>query len=138
MIHDVPTLKEELERKTVEVLSELDRRIRSGSIDPRGAWVTAQTVWTLTAGLVSNEASQAAAELANQNPCQAWRRVFIHTSKPTLLLKVVPGRAFVLSVVNAATGSTTALKSGRSEPGELEELVDRIATRLKGDGYIEI
>lgn len=133
MTDDLPTLKEELERKTVEVLSQLDHRIRSGSIDPRGAWVTAQTVWTLTAGLVSNEASQAAADIANQNPCPNWKRVFVHDSKPTLLLRVAPSRGFALT--HAITSAV--LKKGLLEPGDLGSL-DKVVEALKSVGYTEI
>lgn len=138
MIDDFPTLKQELERKAIEILLEVDHRFRSGSIDQRGAWVTAQTVWTLTAGLVSNELSQAAADIANKTSCTFWRRVFVHVSKPTLVLKVVPGRAFVLAKVDPSTGTQTTLKSAKSEPGELEELVGKVESSLKDSGYKEI
>lgn len=134
---ELPTLKEELERKAYEMLVRLDSQIKAGSIDPRGAWVTAHTIWTLTAGLVDNDTSQAAAEMANENSCTFWRRVFLHPTKAALLLYVFPGKAYALRKPDGSGGYST-VKQARHDPGDLELEVNNLVDRLKTSGYTEI
>lgn len=135
---ELPTLKEELERKAYEMLVRLDTQIKAGTIDPRGAWVTASTIWTLTAGLVDNDTSQAAADMANENHSPGWRRSFAHSTKAPLSLRVLAGKGYALLKVDTNTGETTTVKAARLDPGDLEIEIDRIVAGLKAAGYIEL
>lgn len=137
---ELPTTKEELERKALEILTQTAERLQAGAIDRRGAHVTAKTVWTLTAGLVDESVSSLAAQLADENPSPGWKRYFIgnEPTKNPLILAVVPGKACVLIKVDPRTGERATLKRRDAEPGVLEEYVAMLVESLKAGGYIEI
>lgn len=137
---DIPTTKEELERKCIETLTLTANQLEQGVIDRRTAWVTAKTLWTLTAGLVSEEISEFCARLADENPAPGFRRYFVgnEPSKHPLILIVVPGSAFALVKVDPSDGKRTTLKQGKKDPGDLEQFVSKLADSLKASGYIEI
>lgn len=137
---DIPTTKEELERKCIEMLTLTASQLERGAIDKRTAWLTAKTLWALTAGLVSEEISGFCARMADENPAPGFRRYFIgnEPTKSPLILIVNPGRAYALVKVDPATGERTTLKHRQLDPGDLEEHVQKIADSLKSGGYREI
>lgn len=137
---DIPTTKEELERKCIEMLTLTASQLERGAIDKRTAWLTAKTLWALTAGLVSEEISGFCARMADENPAPGFRRYFIgnEPTKSPLILIVSPGRAYALVKVDPVTGERTTLKHRQLDPGDLEEHVQKIADSLKAGGYREI
>lgn len=137
---DIPTTKEELERKCVDLLTHTANQLERGVIDKRTAWVTAKTLWTLTAGLVDEQISEFCSKLADENPARGFRRYFVG-SKPTLpplILVTIPGEAFALIKIDPTDGERTTLKHGKKEPGDLEEHLAKMVDALKASGYIEI
>ena len=140
MMTELPTTKEELERKMLELLALTAERLQSGALDRRGAYMTAKAAWTLTAGLVDQSISYLAQQLADENPAPGWKRYFVSQdpTKAPLVLIVLPGRAYALQKVNAATGERVTLKRRELEPGELEEQVAKLAESLKAGGYLEL
>lgn len=137
---DIPTTKEELERKCIEMLTHTASQLEHGVIDRRTAWVTAKTLWTLTAGLVEHDISDFCARLADENPAPGFRRHFVSNdpAKRPLVLIVSPGRAYALVAVHPGTGARTTLKQQQLDPGDLEAQVNKLAAALKASGYIEI
>ncbi len=140
MTTELPTTKEELERKSLELLTLTAERLQSGAMDRRGAYATAKAVWTLTAGLVDQSISQLAQQLADENPAPGWKRHFIgnEPTKSPLTLIVLPGRAYVLQKVDPATGERTTLKRREMDPGDLEVQVAAVVESLKAGGYHEL
>lgn len=137
---DIPTTKEELERKCIEMLTLTASQLERGAIDKRTAWVTAKTLWGLTAGLVSEEISGFCARMADESPAPGFRRYFVgnEPTKSPLILIVSPGRAYALVKVDPVTGERTTLKHRQLDPGDLEKHVQKIADSLKAGGYREI
>lgn len=140
MTSDIPTLKEELERKCVEALVRVAERLRSGGIERRAAHVTASTIWDVASGLVDNSVTDLAAQMTTENQAIDWRRYLVSgdATKFPLVLIVVPGTAYVLVKVDPSNGERTVLKRRKLEPGDLEQEVAALTDRLKLGGYIEL
>lgn len=140
MTSDIPTIKEELERKSIEVLVRVAEQLRGGRIERRAACVAASTVWDVVSGLVDSSITQLAEQLVKENPAHGWKRYFVgnDATKLPLVLVVVPGRAYVLQKINPVDGERTVLKKRELEPGDLEEEVATLVDRLKLGGYIEL
>lgn len=136
----LPTTREELERKSLELLTHTAHQREVGAIERRGAFLTAHAVWTLTAGLVDQEVSDLAARLAEENQTSGWKRYFIgnEPTKSPLILAVVPGRAYALIKVDPTTGQRTTLKHRQHEPGDLERQVAAVCASLVAGGYHEL
>jgi hypothetical protein len=136
----IPTVKEELERKTLEILTFTAGQIANGAIEKRAAYVIGKAIWTLTAGLVDESVSSLAAALADENVARGFRRVFIgnEPTKSPLLMIVVPGEAYLLFKIDPTDGSRSVLKHKKMPPIELEEHVAKVVESLKAGGYNEI
>lgn len=138
MNDEVPTIKEELDRKTVENLVDLVSRLERGLVDERSAWVEAKTIWNVTCGLVSSDISEHAAQVANSINKEAWSRTFVHQSKMPVLMQILPNRAYVLTRITPETGERTRIAVKKFEPGEQPSTVTAAVNSLKAAGYIEI
>lgn len=133
----LPSTREELERKAVDLLVQVGHQYQTGVIDKRTASITNGVVWTLTAGLIDEQIVNMAAQQANEIGQAPMRKIFLHASKPALALAVLPGQAFALNKIDQVTGQRTQVSAKRLDPGELEARVAMLTQTLLDSGYFE-
>lgn len=66
-----PELKDELDRKAIDYLLDLVHRLESGRVSPEIAVAQAGAVWTIVAGLASQDVCQLAEKVANETTYKA-------------------------------------------------------------------
>ena len=140
---NIPDTREELKRKAVDVLAHAAGMHKAGRMDKRTAWVIANTVWSLTAGLVDEEISSLASSLANEINCPGYRRYFISAKKggSPLVLVLNPDVAYALVKIDTETGERTQVKRqarGDMDPIDFRQHTDLLIKQLSGAGYIEL
>ena len=72
-----PSVKQELERKSVDFLQETLHRFETGRLNAETAVERASTVWSIVSGLVDNEVTDLAARAANDIRHKAQQRCVV-------------------------------------------------------------
>lgn len=135
---DIPSTRDELNRKAVDLLLLNEAQLNGGAIDKRTAYVTAKTVWTLTAGLVDEDISSVAAQQADAQGVQSIRRHFVGKGKLLRLAFNTHTDGFFLLEIDTNTGERLVKLRSVAQVGEREALIAQTAQNLIGRGFIEI
>lgn len=140
MTHEagIPSTRDELNRKAVDLLVLNESQLSGGAIDTRTAYVTAKTIWTLTAGLVDEDISSAAAQQADAQGVQAIRRHFVGKGKLLRLTFNTHTDGFFLLEIDTNTGERKVVMRNGAQVGQREALIKEVAQSLIGRGFIEV
>lgn len=133
---ELPTIKAELNRKTVEFLEQKANESESGQITKHDLGLVTQAVWTVTAGLVDSDISSIAQQLADGAARSPIKRSFAGKGEVLTFAWKAGGNGFVLTSIDAATLKKSSVAS-KTEPGELQNKLDRLFAAMSGH-YIEI
>lgn len=137
MIKDtVPTVREELIRKTVEFMIAASEK--PGCADPVIAAAQAKALWTVTAGLVDSETSELLAAHADSIGQQSIKRYFAGNGNVLMLAYLPSGNGYVLQKIDPADGSARVLKASKAEVGFREQEMADLIDGLKRTGYRQI
>ena len=133
---ELPTIKAELNRKTVEFLEQKAHESQSGQITKHDLGIVAQAVWTVTAGLVDDDISFLAERLADEAAKSPIKRIFAGKGEVLTFAWKAGGNGFVLTSTDATTLKRSSVAS-KTEPGELQNKLNRLFAGMSGH-YIEI
>lgn len=133
---ELPTIKAELNRKTVEFLEQKAHESESGQITKRDLGIVAQAIWTVTAGLVDHDISFLAEQLADEAAKSPIKRIFAGKGEVLTFAWKAGGNGFVLTSVDATTQTKSSVAS-KTEPGELQNKLNRLFAAMSGH-YTEI
>ena len=136
---EIPTVQEELERKTVDLLEHLETRKVLGRLPADMYAHIASAVWTLTSGLVSNDVG-ALVEAAAKHRSAVVRLSRNFIGKGTLLKLAwdADHNGYVLLEYDAVTGKRTPLRISKSEIGFREKEIEALCAGLLARGYTEL
>lgn len=135
---DVPNPRDELIRKTVEFMVQLQERLDRQMIDPVVASVQCAAVWQVTAGLVDGETSELLSSQANLVGPRPVKRYFAGHGKVLLLAYLPAGDGYVLQQISTETAERKILKRSDSQVGEREQEIATLVDLLKTQGYTPI
>lgn len=108
----LPTVAEELERKTLDAIADILHKSTTGRLPKRDAAIAAHAIWSVTAGLVSTETMALVEQVANEVRTGARQeRHFIKGSK-TLSLYWTSGEK-VLEAVTRDGGKFILIKEDK-------------------------
>lgn len=133
---ELPTIKAELNRKTVEFLEQKAHESETGQITKNDLGIVAQAVWTVTAGLVDHDISSLAEQLADDAARSPIKRSFVGKGEVLTFAWKAGGNGFVLTSIDANTQKRSSVAS-KTEPGELQNKLNRLFAAMSGH-YTEI
>jgi len=134
----IPTVKEELCRKTVDVLLELESRSLDGRLAANEHKRTARVIWTLTAGLVDDETLKLCGQAADG--CKDDLITLRYLGKGALIeIRYWPQKSgFVATTRNATTQERSVLIQSTAEVGLREGKILQLTEGLLKRGYVKI
>lgn len=134
---DLPTTRQELERKTVDFLEQKVHDFEAGHLDLDELQLVAKAVWSVTSGLVDNAISAMAADAAGDVKPVPVKKRFL--GKGELLTFVWrPGTdGFAFSTTDAARLDKKNVVQ-KTKPGELQARLNQLFGALRTKGYIEV
>ena len=95
MSGDLPTIKEELERKTLETYDWLIQRLGAGQIGSAEVKIALQTVFNVTCGLVSRDITEAAEAVEFDDSVKVTRKRIFKAAHVVFIVSWAPGDRFV-------------------------------------------
>lgn len=133
----LPTTKQELERKAIELLEQIEHDRIAHKLTPNDVALMCGVIWTLTAGLVGEEISQLTSLAAATHKRRPVTRHFAGNGH-VLVLVIGATAGFVLQEINPTTTQRRVLKTSALDVGERELVIDAlVAGLLKGGKYTE-
>ena len=137
MIKDtIPTVREELIRKTVEFM--IAATEKPGYVEPVIAAAQAKALWTVTAGLVDSETSELLAAHADSIGQQPIKRYLAGKGNVLMLAYLPSGNGYVLQKIDPTDASARVLKASKAEVGLREQEMADLIDGLKRTGYRQI
>ena len=134
MIKDtIPTVREELIRKTVEFM--IAATEKPGYVEPVIAAAQAKALWTVTAGLVDSETSELLAAHADSIGQQPIKRYLAGNGNVLMLAYMPSGNGYVLKKIDPTDGSARVLKASKAEVGFREQEMSDLIDGLLRAGY---
>jgi hypothetical protein len=134
---ELPTLREELERKTVDELQTLVYRAENERLDKETLGMLGHTLWTVTSGLVSREVSELCSATANSTKPRKLSRQFIGKGSVLTVTWMPDGQGYVVCVMDATTFEKK-LRPIKSEIGMREEELKKLFGTLCKSGYQQL
>lgn len=131
---EIPSVKEELERKTVDLLLELVHRSETLRIDPSDAGHIAKALWTVTSGLVSSDVSGMCASAANAAKPRIMTMRFIGRGNIMVIMWLADTAGYVINTWNTTT-LVKVSKVVRTEIGPREPELEKLFSLLVKSGY---
>lgn len=135
---EVPEVRDELIRKTVEFMVRLQEQFDHKTIDPAIAAAQCKALWHVTSGLVSEDISALLAQQADAIGPRPVKRFFAGHGKVLLLAFLPEGCGYVLQKISPQDGSRTQVKRSDSEVGFREQEIADLTDALKRQGYAPI
>ena len=134
---EIPTVKAELERKTVELLENLVYRTEGKRMSQDDLNMVAGALWTVTSGLVSGDVSDLCAAAANAAKPRKLTRSFIGKGS-VITVMWLPDSAGYLIVSRNATTLVKTPKPVKAEIDERQAALTKLFGALIASGYEEL
>lgn len=141
MSHEaLPTVREELDRKTIDTLVQVLELAELGRITRGRVGITARAIWDATAGLVSREVMEQISKVIEEHPLPAERRQFFGLEGLVELRwrAATPGLGMVTHNPLTKERSVRLLGGPALEGRERDEKINQVAQALTGKGFIEV
>lgn len=132
----LPTLTEELERKTVEVLEKRMSQFENNEINGNEMHLVAKTAWDIVSGLVSSDISEMCAQAAEEGRAGKLHRYFVGKSGAVRVSWSANGNSF--DIVRISKDMKFDQREKTTNPGEAAEGVSQFAAKLIEAGYVEM
>lgn len=133
----LPTLLEELERKTVDLLEAKLTDYERGTLSGADLSIIGKTAWNIVSGLVSNDISEMCVQAADEGNRKPLSRYFVGHGKAMRINWITGADSFTVQsisteslVVNERVQTTAT--------GEADSQVEKFAKKLLAMDYIEI
>jgi hypothetical protein len=133
----IPTLLEELERKTLELLEKEYTRYEAGELSSHDIAIVGKTVWGIVAGLVSPDVMSVCESAANEASMRPLYKTFAGRGNVLSVQYRPMGEAVVVTQFNAKTLE----KKVMTHPivaGELEDYLKKFTQKLVDMEYIQL
>lgn len=136
---ELPTIKEELERKTVEVLERLVFRHETHRISKDHLSNAAKTIWNITSGLVGDEIAALCSATADMATVpDRMKRHFVGKGKVLTVTWLPEGTGYAIVKRDAAIGESPVVRAIKSEVGLREAELEKLFSVLAKSGYTEL
>jgi hypothetical protein len=143
-----PSVKDELERKTVDLLETLVHRSETHRMTKADLGLVAKALWNVTSGLVSSEVSQLCSATAGAGTTgAAMKRHFIGKGKVLTVIWLADGTGYIVNTRTVPPAVETGVepfksevvtRPVKSEPGLREPELTHLFTALVKSGYVEL
>jgi hypothetical protein len=142
---DWPTLKEELDRKTLDALEWLDGAHERGEIDDHALGAGAHAIFTAVMGLVDKDISEIVTQLSAKAPRKppVLQKIFAN-SKGLVVKVVMRARSERVTLMKGSMKGLTADKDWRSQNKTFDDHMDarewfkELDKKLQANGYVRI
>lgn len=134
----IPTVKQELERKTIDVLTTLVSKMESGRLDSGAMSMIGKEIWNITSGLVSDDISEMVCHVAMSANEKPLTRIFL---KSPVILKIrwyADKAGYVVLGYDTNTQAQRMVRTMNTEIGLREPELAKFFESLTKAGYIEI
>ena len=132
----LPTLLQELERKTVELLEAKLGDFERGDLTGSDLSLIGKTAWSIVSGLVSNDISEMCAQAADQGLSKPLKK-YLAGEAGAICLNWRPGAdCFMVSKLGKDLKISERVHT--VTVGEVESQIEKLAAKLVSIGYIEI
>lgn len=135
---EIPSVREELERKTVDVLTSLVYRCRENRLDKSTLGAIATALWNATSGLVGNEVSEICVKVASEGLARPMTRNFIAKGEVLTVIWNADKAGYIIFSRNATTLERHVLSRKNTEIGHREAELSKLFNALVAKGYLEI
>jgi hypothetical protein len=140
MIHTdepIPTVREELERKTVELLESLLTKLDQKRLDQLDVRQVAGALWTVTSGLVGKDVSDLCSQAAGMGAIRINRHTYIGKGKAIQIVWLSEKNGYWISKTDTVTleSKTTRVET---EIGFREDEMKNLFGALTRSGYKRI
>ena len=134
---EIPTVKAELERKTVDLLMALTSRAEEGRMHKSDLAMVGRALWNITSGLVDEDVSKLCGATADSAPPRKLSRFFIGNGN---VLKVIwaPDLNDYVVVSYCATTKDQKVRPVKSEIGIREVELENLFALFLSKNYKEI
>lgn len=134
----LPTVKQELERKTIELLEDLTWRKSVGRLSKQAFGQIAGAVWTLTSGLVELDIAELVQMAIVDGGNTKLSRNFLGCGCLITLSWLPDSSGYALLSRDAITNERTVMRASKSEIGLREPEMEKICNALLASSYTEI
>jgi hypothetical protein len=139
MTHEIPTLKEELERKSVEALEFAVHRHEQHLLSDRELGVIGHAVWNITGGLVDDSVSDLAALVAKTRHATPIKRHFAGKGAIYTVAYRTERDGFVVVKRDARTPKERqVVRNSDAQAGDREDQLKTLFAAFKTGGYVEL
>lgn len=136
--HEIPTVEEELTRKTIETYEWIIERASTAQMSESEVRVAVQTIFNVTCGLVPKDITEQAELLeANADAKAVLKRVFFSTEK-TIGITWNYGDNDFLVTSHAVNGEAKKQTVTMPDPRAALQKLHEVATMFLNKGYKEI
>lgn len=136
-IDAIPTVKEELERKTVELLESLVHRSETDRLNKSDLSLVGRAVWSITSGLVSTDVSELCAAVSRANAPRKLTRHFTGKGSVLSVIWNADSHGYLL-VTRDATTQERKVRAINTEIGQREDELKNLFGALARSGYTEL
>jgi hypothetical protein len=134
---EIPSVKEELERKTVDLLEHHVGRVDSNRMSQDDLNMVAQALWNVTSGLVSQEVSDLCAAAANAAKPRKLTRSYVGKGG-VMTVAWFPDTAGYVIFARNATSLVKTSKVVKTEIGPREVELTALFETLTKSGYTQL
>lgn len=134
---NIPTAKEELERKTIEFLEAQVHRSESGRLAKEDLALLGRSLWTVTSGLVDAGVLDLCALVGKGARARNVFRRYVGQGKVITVAWAPDSAGFAVISINATTLEKT-IRKAPAEIGEREAQIETLIANLARAGYVEI
>lgn len=138
MLDTIPTVTQELERKTVELLETLVHRSESNRLDKAHLAMIGRALLNITSGIVSSDVSTLCAAVAETAPLPKLKRQFIKSGKILSVFWFPDKAGYLVRTHDATTQEIKLILTKSSEIGIRESELTALFSTLTKSGYLEI
>lgn len=137
MMEPVPTVKEELERKTVELLEMMAHRVQNYRMDRRDLRLAGKLLWGVTSGLVDRSVSDLCEAAAAEGADRRLESHFVGKGRVVTVRWMPNSHGYEVLTIDATSLQTTR-RSMDTEIGLREDELRTLFAGLNKSGYVEI
>jgi hypothetical protein len=134
----LPTIRDELCHKTVEVLERLVHRAENHRLDRCDLALVGHALWNATSGLVTAEVSELASAVAGMGRQKPLKRHFVGKGAVRTIAWLPDGKGYAIVTRHADTGLTDKPITRDTDVGQREAELETLFASLRKAGYVEL
>lgn len=134
---DIPSPREELERKTIEALDSLAHKLSQRRLTTAEFGAAGQLLWQVTAGLVDSSISDLCSAVSQQARATRMRQVFAGPANVLVFSWYPEQDDYVMEMFSHGSKKPTSTRTVKCAFDERTEKFDKFFATLEAQGYFK-